>query len=140
MENASKALIIAGAILLSILLISLGIMIFNQASSQVNNSGMSDAELSSFNQKWTKYEGATQKGTMVRSLVQEVISNNNGDESGSSRQVQIVEGAADTSVKLDTGKGKNPTYAASFANTGTYSVKCDYDSSGRINKITVTKK
>ena len=31
MENASKALIIAGAILLAILLISLGIMIFNQA-------------------------------------------------------------------------------------------------------------
>ena len=29
MENASKALIIAGAILLAILLISLGIMIFN---------------------------------------------------------------------------------------------------------------
>ena len=30
MENPSKALIIAGAILLAILLISLGIMIFNQ--------------------------------------------------------------------------------------------------------------
>ena len=34
MENASKALIIAGAILLAILLISLGIMIFNQAQIQ----------------------------------------------------------------------------------------------------------
>ena len=36
MENASKALIIAGAILLAILLISLGIMIFNQAQDTVN--------------------------------------------------------------------------------------------------------
>ena len=39
MENASKALIIAGAILLAILLISLGIYIFSQAQSVVNDSG-----------------------------------------------------------------------------------------------------
>ena len=49
MENASKALIIAGAILLAILLISLGIMIFNQAQDTVTNSGMTEAELTSFN-------------------------------------------------------------------------------------------
>ena len=49
MENASKALIIAGAILLAILLISLGIMIFNQAQDTVNNSGMSQAEITAFN-------------------------------------------------------------------------------------------
>ena len=41
MENASKALIIAGAILLSILLISLGIMIFTQAQDATKNSGTS---------------------------------------------------------------------------------------------------
>ena len=40
MENASKALIIAGAILLAILLISLGIMIFNQAQDTVSNKSM----------------------------------------------------------------------------------------------------
>ena len=45
MENASKALIIAGAILLSILLISLGIMIFTQAQDVISGSGMSKAEL-----------------------------------------------------------------------------------------------
>ena len=52
MENASKALIIAGAILLSILLISLGIMIFNQAQTTVQDSGMSQAEISTFNSKF----------------------------------------------------------------------------------------
>ena len=39
MENASKALIIAGAILLAILLISLGIMVFTQAQDVTKNSG-----------------------------------------------------------------------------------------------------
>ena len=39
MENASKALIIAGAILISIILISIGIMVI-----QAGNSVVSDAE------------------------------------------------------------------------------------------------
>ena len=75
MENASKALIIAGAILLAILLISLGILIFNQAQDTVNNSGMTQAEITAFNNKFLKYEG-TQKGSVVKSLVNEVIANN----------------------------------------------------------------
>ena len=74
MENASKALIIAGAILLAILLISLGIMIFNQAQDTVNNSGMSQAEISAFNNQFLKYEG-TQKGSVVKSLISEAITN-----------------------------------------------------------------
>ena len=40
MENASKALIIAGAILLAILIISLGILIFNQAQDTVGSVNM----------------------------------------------------------------------------------------------------
>ena len=66
MENASKALIIAGAILLSILLISLGIMIFNTAQDTTKNSGMTQAQVSAFNNKFSKYEG-TIKGSEVRS-------------------------------------------------------------------------
>ena len=75
MENASKALIIAGAILLSILLISLGIMIFNQASNTVTNSGMTEAEITAINNRFTKYEG-TQTGTMVKAMIQEVLAYN----------------------------------------------------------------
>ena len=77
MENASKALIIAGAILLAILLISLGIMIYNQAQNTVNNSGMSQAEIQAFNNKFTKYEATSgQPGSVVKSLVNEAISSN----------------------------------------------------------------
>ena len=65
MENASKALIIAGAILLSILLISLGIYIFQQANGVISGSGMTKAEISSFNQQFTKYEG-TKTGSEIR--------------------------------------------------------------------------
>ena len=77
MENASKALIIAGAILLAILIISLGILIYNQAAGIANGNAMSEVEITQFNTQFTQYEGR-QSGTTVRSLLQKVISNNLG--------------------------------------------------------------
>ena len=53
MENASKALIIAGAILLSILLISMGIIVYRNASSTINSADMSETETQTFNGKFT---------------------------------------------------------------------------------------
>ena len=89
MENTSKALIIAGAILLSILLISLGIMIFNTAQDTTKNSGMTQAQVSAFNNKFSKYEG-TIKGSEVRSLIQEVVASNGDDNNkNASRQITI---------------------------------------------------
>ena len=40
MENASKALIIAGAILLSILIIGLGMYIYNMAADAITDTGL----------------------------------------------------------------------------------------------------
>ena len=56
MENASKALIIAGAILISILLISLGIVIYNSAKDAASTDQMDDFQVSAFNSKFTQYE------------------------------------------------------------------------------------
>ena len=44
MENASKALIIAGAILLAILIIALGVFIFSKAKSATNMDDLSNHE------------------------------------------------------------------------------------------------
>lgn len=128
MENASKALIIAGAILLAILLISLGIMIFNQAQDTVTNSGMTEAELTSFNNKFVKYEGK-QKGTMVKSMIQEVKSNN----ANSSDSHNIV-----VKVKADeNGPLTETTDTKDIDTKHTYTVSMVYDSSNRINEIDV---
>lgn len=88
MENASKALIIAGAILLSILIISLGIMIYNQAAGVVNNNAMSDAEKTSFNAKFEQYAGTSVKGAQVKSLCQAVITSNS-DDNNDERQIKL---------------------------------------------------
>ena len=57
MENASKALIIAGAILLAILLISLGIMVYMQSKDTISDSSISSEEAFAFNSKFDAYLG-----------------------------------------------------------------------------------
>lgn len=77
MENASKALIIAGAILLAILIIGIGMFIFNNASDSLNKSvsRMSEQERMTFNQRFLKYEGVGRSGTDTRSLIEELVQN-----------------------------------------------------------------
>lgn len=88
MENASKALIIAGAILLAILIISLGILIYNQAKGVINDNAMSQVEITQFNTQFTQYEGK-QRGSTVKSLYQAVLANNVSQDSAD-RQVEIT--------------------------------------------------
>ena len=76
MENASKALLIAGAILLSILLIAIGIYVFNAANSTITSSmsSMDTQEREAFNNNFTTYQGK-QSGSNVKSLLTRVASN-----------------------------------------------------------------
>lgn len=82
MENASKALIIAGSILLSILIIALGMYIFSSSSGVTDDTTLSQMEVSTFNGKFDKYKGM-QNGTNVSALLDALIANCNGTESDS---------------------------------------------------------
>ena len=121
MENASKALIIAGAILLAILLISLGIMIYTQAQDTVQNSGMTQASVTSFNNQFTKYEGDI-KGTMVRSMIQEVRA--------------VNADSAENEITVTVNSSSNPL-TKNIVNNNTYHVTMSYGDDGRINNIKV---
>lgn len=76
MENASKALIIAGAILISILIISLGVLVYNQASSTVNKANLNSQEAQAQNSKFESYFGTDVTATEVKNLLSEVRTNN----------------------------------------------------------------
>lgn len=131
MENASKALIIAGAILLAILLISLGIMIFNQAQDTVNNSGMSQAEITAFNNKFLKYEGKGKKTSDIKMLANEVLVSN-AEASNASRLIIVWNITKGTSiVKLDDksaikDKDKSLIDMSSIEKDKTYTVEAGY--------------
>lgn len=82
MENATKALVIAGAVLVTILLISVGITIFNSAKSPLDDASNNTASyaIDQFNSKFNGYLGEKVKGSNVKSLLNEVRSSNATNE------------------------------------------------------------
>ena len=74
MDNASKALVIAGAVLIAVLLISLGVLIFN-SSRDITTDVVKNTEslaVQSFNERFTQYLGPAVKPTAVKSLIAQV--------------------------------------------------------------------
>ena len=98
MENASKALIIAGAILLSILIIALGVFVFNQAKGAMGNTGLEDQKAAANNQKIEAYEGSNVKGSQVKNLIDIVRTNNNSWTNDNDYCKIYINGSADVAT------------------------------------------
>ena len=140
MENASKALIIAGAILLAILIISLGIMIYQQASGVVNNNAMSEVDINSFNQKFIQYTGTNVRGAQVNSLLNQIQTNNVTYQDDESRQVTVTVTATDwNGTPVPSGDLVSTTSYAKASTGATYKVDYTIDSkTGLIDTITIS--
>ena len=147
MENASKALLIAGAILITLLVISLGVLIFNTFGGTAKEmANLDDQEINSFNMKIKPYLGNNVSGSQVRALIQlaRSIDQNSINNSDSYRRVSIYykdkSGTSHTLVKLtasDTvtsGDGISPVESNKF-----YSVRAQYSSDGFITTINITQ-
>ena len=76
MENATKALLIAAAVLVVILIISLGVGIFNVASESAGNVNLTQQEVQAFNQQFVQYEGEAKRGTEVNAMLKAVLQSN----------------------------------------------------------------
>lgn len=90
MENASKALIIAGAILISIVLVSVGVIVVQSLNPDEALSAMSQQEIDSFNSKFTSNAGNNRQGTIARSVISAAITSNSQYMDEESRQVKIT--------------------------------------------------
>ena len=77
MENASKALIIAGAILISILIVGLGVIIYNNVSGIAQSGTLDAQEIQAHNSPFEGYFGNNVSGSNVRALITQVNANNN---------------------------------------------------------------
>ena len=99
MENASKALIIAGAILLSILLISLGLVVYNQAKNTIGSINLDQQQKQAFNAKFENYQGDNLLGTKVNEMFQLVISSNQAETDANSGAT--IEVTVDSDKKID---------------------------------------
>ena len=129
MENASKALIIAGAILLSILIIGLGMSVFNSAREALTGTNLDSTKVDAINSKYEAYMGNSVKGTKVKTLC-DLVKNNNltADESETfTVTINDVTTAEDINVlKTTISSGKMYTVTATYAGP-----------SGTIDTITV---
>ncbi len=153
MENASKALIIAGAILLSILIIAIGMYVYTNAQSTINDSltSMSESEKNAFNSKFIGYEGNA-TGSQIKALIGDLIATSSNYAEEPAKIVSIrfdklkEQGEADVEIAkpakanttqgyvTDLGKARNQV-----ENKHTYWVELVYDGpSGLVHTINVT--
>lgn len=137
MENASKALLIAGAILIAIVLITFGVVILGQGSEIINDTSLSEAEISTFNSKFTQFEGKNVRGSKVNSLLNTVIQHNLAQDDDGKKVTVNTEEKANA-----IGLSKTSKSVETKADTGKiYEVKCNYNgTTGLINDIVVTAK
>ena len=143
MENASKALIIAGAILLAILIIGLGIFIYRQAANTVSDTGMDQLAIQQFNGQFTQYDSKTVSGGSARALYDTVVNNNNTDTEKRFVSLNLVAKTADGTkniVLADTDASKVDGSKSDIKASAKYKVKIEPDTkTGLTNKITITE-
>ena len=153
MENASKALIIAGAILVSILIIGLGMTLYNNAAGTVNRANLDSTAVQQYNAEFVAYDQTDNvKGSNVRALITNVLTHNRANSQDPSLwiNVHVDNGGSDTAMDDANNKvkanehsngaeEKEPKDLDSYneaidkalkdvRNARTYAVACDYDS------------
>lgn len=140
MENASKALLIAAAIIIAVVLISLGVMVLSNGSNLVRQqSDTSELDMTAHNSKFQKYEGNNIRGAQINSLLSEVVSNNIANTDDVSKQVSVTVTATDwqTSGTKPTGVIVNSNYSKALTGK-TYNVSFTQDTkTGFITAITI---
>ena len=145
MENASKALLIAGAILIVIVLISIGRVIVQSAQGIVDESSSmtTDQETSTFNRRFETYQG-TQKGATIQSLLSAVSVNNAENKSGGHKISVIIKDDKITAEGKDTGITDSKILSQISADIQTSArykvVMSGRDADSYINEITIEKK
>lgn len=143
MENATKALMIAGAVLIAIMIIGIGMMIYQSASGTINDAmgSVDQIAIDTFNGDLIGYEG-TQKGTQVKALITKVITlNSTNNEAHPERLLTVnVLGTAiapgtDVSAQISS---LSTARAQNIVAGRTYNVSFDYATTGYISTITIT--
>ena len=149
MENASKALIIAGAILLSIAIIGVGMFVFQNVSGLITSSSdMSQEQIDTYNGDFTVYEG-DKRGTIAKQLCKTVRTHNlNAQDPSEKIILQTTEISDPENCPAPTKDGATGTTTTEINNIDkgllsgkTYTITLGYDkSSGLVTTISIVVK
>ena len=135
MENATKALLIAAAVLVAILIISLGLVVYNSSAETVNQANMSQQEVQSSNEKFTRYNGQNKRGSEVNAMLNTVLSaNRDANAAGETEKLVTVSGAG-VDLANDAQSIQNQADTSAL-----YTIEVVYDGTGGlVNTINVTR-
>lgn len=132
MENATKALLIAAAILVAIIIISIGLAVVRQGQEALSNADMSEAEMEAYNAKFKSYEGKNASTADVNALLSAVLSHNQNEaKKGTGRAVTVKVGSTDAVTTSSSSVSK-------IAGTNYYTVTCTM-TKGLVTSIQVTQ-
>lgn len=141
MENASKALLIAASVLIVILLIAMGVKVFNSTSGTTDQveGTMSSTEVAMFNNKFLQHVGANKSKAQAVSLLNQVIANNS---STSNSRVYVTlqkdgttNGAAHT--VSDINNIINGENGQSLLNQNAFTIEVGYGNAGYVNLVKI---
>lgn len=144
MENASKALLMAGGVLIGVLVISLAVYLFADfgATSAEINAQNAQKQITAFNSKFTVYQGYTDDITIydIVSLATFVNENNTYYENSPNEQIRVIIGGSQI-------QGQDEEYYNDLIkehindNGKLHTFRCEdgaigYNDNGRVNRIT----
>ena len=133
MENATKALLIAAAVLIAILIISLGLVVYNSSAETVNQANLSQQEVQAANEKFARYNGTNKRGSEVNAMLNTVLNANVDAAAGETGRQVAVSGAV-------TLAGNAKSIASQADTSALYTIQVNYDGPGGLVKtIKVTK-
>lgn len=146
MENASKALIMAGGVLIGILIISLAVYLFTDfgsTSAQINAQN-SQKQITEFNSKFTSYEGYKDKDGKWKITIYDIITlagyakeNNQYYEDTSEEQIKVK---IDNIEIQDYTNDENQKLISNYTRDGILKkFKCsnvEYNARGKVKSIT----
>ena len=132
MDNASKALIMAGAVLISIALVGVGVYIFSSTNTMVGgaNKQLDDAAAQMTNSTLGQYAGTKVRGSTVKQLLEKVRISNTNDTL-----------PIDVTVTLEDTDITNTLSTADITDTAYYKVEITdaQGSDGYYDKVAITK-
>ena len=126
MENASKFLIIAGSIIISLVLVGLGVMIYQRVAPSITGAGVDEYEVTSFNSKFDGYFGSSVTGSSAKGLVSTVLRNNQqaeNEEDAESKTVYIKYTEGTTSVLYGGKQGKLTDLSTKIKSSSRYKIQ-----------------
>ena len=132
MENATKALMIAAAVIVVLLVIGLGIGVFNMANEQIDNAGdLNEYQVEQINSKFRKYEGNNVSGSDVNALLTTVFNHNNAQPDTST----CVSVSGSSTIAASNKLSSSPTRVSTGSR---YSVTLTYSTTNKlVTSITI---